>query len=223
MLQANVQTKDISERFTGVKGVEQDFPEEMQQGVAKVIKYEFIESENPLYNLRYMRDGYHFMRMYEGKYVKLIVNGELMMSDTAMERKTNKGFIDKASGRVLIAGLGVGLVLKNICDKENVSEVVVIEKYQDVIDLVEPFVSHPKLKIICADIFTYDMAKTEKFDTIYFDIWAKISQENLAEMTKLHNKYRKNKVSKESFMDSWLRDFLRKERQKEMRESRGWW
>jgi hypothetical protein len=68
------------------------------------------------------------------------------------------------------------------------------------------------------------MANTDKFDTIYFDIWAKISQENLAEMTKLHNKYRKNKVSKESFMDSWLRDFLRKERQKEMRESRrGWW
>lgn len=213
------------DRITGVRGVENLFPDDtIQQGVATISKYEFLEANNPLYNLRKNRDGLGFMRMYDGKYVRLHVNGKLMMSDTAMERRTNRSFIEFATGRVLIAGLGVGLIIQNIIDKEDVTEIVVIEKYQDVIDVVEPRITHPKLKIICADIFKYDMPKTEKFDTIYFDIWPDISTHNLNEMTLLHRKYRKNKISKDSFMDSWLRDFLRERRKKEKRESRryGW-
>lgn len=58
------------------------------------------------------------------------------------------------------------------------------------------------------------MPSSEKFDVIYFDIWADISTSNLSEMKQLHNKYRINKRSKDSFMDSWLRDFL-KQRLKE--------
>lgn len=213
------------DRITGVRGVENIFPDDtIQQGVATISKYEFSEANNPLYNLRKISDGLGFMRMYDGKYVRLHVNGELMMSDTAMERRTNRSFIEFATGRVLIAGLGVGLIIQNIIDKEDVTEIVVIEKYQDVIDVVEPRIKHPKLKIICADVFKYDMPAEEKFDTIYFDIWPEISTDNLNEMTLLHRKYRKNKVSKDSFMDSWLRDFLRNRRAKENRESRryGW-
>ena len=152
--------------------------------------------------------------MYDGKFVRLTVNGKLMMSDTTMERISNLDFINNAKGRVMIAGLGIGLILEAILNKEEVSEVVVIEKYQDVIDLVEPIYQHPKLKIICADIFEHEMPTSEKFDVIYFDIWADISTSNLVEMKKLHNKYKVNKRSKDSFMDSWLRDFL-KQRLKE--------
>lgn len=54
----------------------------------------------------------------------------------------------------------------------------------------------------------------EKFDVIYFDIWADISTSNLEEMEKLHKKYKCNKRSKSSYMNSWLRDFL-KERLKQ--------
>lgn len=208
------------DRITGVRGVENMFPDEvLQQGVATISKYEFSEVKNPLYNLRAVRDGNMMMWMYDGKYVRLHVNGQLMMSDTAMERRTNRSFIEFATGRVLIAGLGVGLIIQNIIDKEDVTEIVVIEKYQDVIDVVEARIKHPKLKIICADIFNYDMPNTEKFDTIYFDIWPSISTDNLDEMTLLHRKYRKNKRSKESYMDSWLRDFLRSRRRAENKRS----
>jgi hypothetical protein len=208
-------TKDKSETITGISGVQEIFPEELKKGVASLTKYEFSESENPLYNLRVLRNGESFMRMYDGKYVRLHVNGELMMSDTFMERLTNQKFIDRATGRVLIAGLGVGLIIQNIAEKEEVTEIVVIEKYSDVIDIVEPFIKHPKLKIICADIFDYEMSKTEKFDTIYFDIWPNISTDNLPEMETLHKKYARNKSSRKAFMDSWLRDYLKEKNRRE--------
>jgi len=208
----------------GVAGVEQFYPEKLEKGVASITKYKFSERDNPLYNLRASRDGNHEHRMYDGTYVRLHVKGELMMSDTAMERITNKGFIQHASGRVLIAGLGVGLILQAILEKSEVTEVVVVEKYQDVIDLVAERFAHPKLRIVCADIFEYNLPKEERFDTIYFDIWAEISTENLAEMRKLHAKYRRNKRSKESYMDSWYRSRLQKIRTRERRESYSrWW
>lgn len=199
--------------YLGVKGVVDKFPERLEKGVAKITKFTFDSKEDILYNLRAVRNGRMFV-MYDGKFVRLTVNGELMMSDTTMERISNLDFINNAKGRVMIAGLGIGLILEAILNKEEVSEVVVIEKYQDVIDLVEPIYQHRKLKIICADIFEYEMPSSEKFDVIYFDIWADISTSNLSEMKQLHNKYKINKRSKDSFMDSWLRDFL-KQRLKE--------
>ena len=207
----------------GVKGVEHKFPEEpLKKGCASITKFEFDTSKDPLYNLRAARDTNSLIfTLYTGKYVRLHVNGELMMSDTAMERITNYDFINNAKGRVLIAGLGVGMILEAILQKESVTEIVVIEKYQDVIDLVHPIYQHPKLKIICADIFEYDMPKSEKFDTIYFDIWAEICEDNLEEMKILHMKYRKNKASKESYVDSWMKDYLKKQRARERRN--GWW
>ena len=206
----------------GVKGVESLFPDELKQGVATISKIVFNESENILYNMRLLRDGMREHRMYDGTYVRLHINGELMMSDTAMERITNIDFIENAKGRVLVAGLGVGLILQAVLNKPDVTEVVVVEKYQDVIDLVAPRFEHPKLKVVCADIFEYELSKEVKFDTIYFDIWAEISTENLDEMRKLHSRFRKNKRTKDSFMDSWYKSRLVVRRAKERRESNRW-
>lgn len=214
---------NVKNELMGIKGVESKFPEKLEKGCAKISKFEFDTSKDPLYNFRAVMDGGGMMRMYNGTYVRLHVNGELMMSDTAMERISNASFVKLAKGRVFIAGLGVGLILEAILDKEQVTEVVVMEKYQDVIDLVAPMYPNPKLKIICADVLEYDMPASEKFDTIYFDIWPEINQDNLDDMRKLHMKYRKNKVSKDSFMDSWLRDYLKRQRARDRRSSRCYW
>lgn len=203
--------------LAGIKGVVDLFPEKAEKGVARISKYEFDSKKDIFYNLRASRDMGGIFYMYTGQYVRLHINNRLMMSDTAMERKTNRAFVNNAKGRVLIAGLGVGLIIQAIIDKEEVTEVVVIEKYQDVIDLVEPIFKHPKLKVICADIFEYDMPKEEKFDTIYFDIWAEISIDNLEQMKRLHAKYRRNKRSQDAWMHSWMKDELKKERAKEYR------
>jgi len=204
------QEMDRATQATGVNGVNDLFSEEEVQGIAKITKFKFATSENPMYNMRQvMRNGSMFF-VHDGEYVRLHVGEQLMMSDTSMERISNRKFIENAKGRVLIAGLGIGLVIKNIIDNPDVEEIVVIEKYQDVIDLVMPKFNNPKLKVICADIFDYELDKSEKFDCLYFDIWGDIGSENLIEMRKLHYKYRINKKEKSSFMESWMRDWLRK-------------
>jgi hypothetical protein len=206
-----------------VVGVAELYPEEkLEKGVAIISKFTFKKDDNPLYNLRHRRDGHWFMTMTDGTYARLHVNGELMMSDTRMERITNTPFLRNAKGRVFIAGLGLGLIIKNIIEKEEVEEVVVVEKYQDVIDLVMPYISHPKLKVICGDVFEKILDKNDKYDTIYFDIWADISTDNLEQIKRLHLMYWVNKRSKESWMNSWMAEFLRKERAKEHRDRRNW-
>lgn len=208
---------------SNVQGVAELYPEEkLEKGVAKISKFTFKESDYPLYNLRHRIDGNSFMTMTDGTYARLHINGELMMSDTRMERITNTPFLQNAKGRVFIAGLGLGLIIKNIIEKEEVEEVVVVEKYQDVIDLVMPYILHPKLRVICGDVFDKVLEKTDKYDTIYFDIWADISTDNLVEIKKLHSMYRINKRSTQSWMSSWMVDYLRKKRANEQREARRW-
>ncbi len=193
----------------GVEGVVPFFGEKEEKGVAVISRFELTESDARFENIM-SRSNYLF-QLRSGTYCKLHINGELMMSDTPMERKSNLNFIENANGRVLIAGLGLGMVILNILDKEEVTEVVVIEKYQDVVDLVEPKFTHPKLKVICSDIFYWKPEKGEKFDTIYFDIWAEVCQSNLADMTELHNKFKNklNRANQKSFMDSWMKKYIK--------------
>jgi len=149
---------------------------------------------------------------HSGKYVRLrdktiSENLGVIMSNTPMELKTNQEFIDKANGDVLIAGLGLGLVLLAIQDKQNIKTITVIEKEQEIIDLVKPQLPlNDKVMIIKADIFNWTTDK--KFDTIYFDIWNNICGDNYPEMVKLHRKFKwkLNRNNPNCFMDSWRRD-----------------
>lgn len=212
------------ETIHGVKGVQELFPEKEEKGIAKISPFEFKnEGMQTLTNLRLARDAEWWFQINEGKYVRLVVNGELMMSDTGMERYSNREFIKKANGKILIAGLGIGMVLKNILDKPEVTEVLVIEKYQDVIDLVKPKFNHPKLKVIQENIFNYKTK--EKFDVIYFDIWPSINTDNLEEIKILHNKfkYNLNRTNSNCFMDSWLKKYLQNIKRKESRNSWRYW
>lgn len=206
----------LKNKIVGVESVVHLYKEHEENGLARIERFEVSKFSERLYNMR----ADYMMSIREGTYCKLYVDGELMMSDTPMERRTNLDFINNANGRVLIAGLGLGLIIQNIIEKESVTEVIVIEKYQDVIDLVLPKIQHPKLKVICADIFEYNVDKKEKYDVIYFDIWADITTDNLTEMKTLSNKFKRslNKDNSRCWMNSWLKDFLQKKRRKEARE-----
>lgn len=110
-----------------------------------------------------------------GKYAQLYVDDKLMMSDTTAEKMANSKFVSHARGRVLIAGLGLGMILYPTLVKPNVTNITVVEINKDVIDLIQPHVrtfpgANKKLEIINNDIYDYEPPNV-KFDTIYFDIW----------------------------------------------------
>lgn len=148
-----------------------------------------------------------------GDYMTLKVNNQLVMSDTDLEKSTNYRVVSKATGDVLIAGLGLGMILIPIVKKDSVKSITVIEKYQDVIDLVYPQLKKclgkkaDKIIIIQSDIFSWK-PRNQKWDTIYFDIWPTLCTDNLSEMTTLHRKFA-SKLVKGGWMNSWGKEYLR--------------
>lgn len=136
----------------------------------------------------------------EGEYWGLYRNGKVIMSNTPAEINDHYQFITKAHGKVLIGGLGLGMVLKCLLDKPNVTNVTVVEQSEDVIKLVAPaYIKDNRVSIIHADIFTY--TPSERFDCAWFDIWDDISGDEYPEMKKLHRKYGRYV----GWSDSWLR------------------
>ena len=203
-----------------MNGVANNFKDSESFGVAKVNKFTITEEEARFQNMRSLfgREPY-FMRVCAGEYVKLSVNGQLMMSDTSMERRTNYDFVHSAYGEVMIAGLGIGLVLEALrekCKTGEVTRIVVYEKYQDVIDLVAWRYKDLPLEVRCADILEYKPAKGETYDTVYFDIWPTICEDNLDDIAKLHQRWKFHK-RKGGYMDSWMCHYLRARRASERR------
>lgn len=82
-------------------------------------------------------DGYAMCHgITPGDYVSLEHCGSVLMSNTPMEKRTNEDFVTNAHGKVLIGGLGIGLILLAIQDDPMVDKITVVEKNQEVIDLV---------------------------------------------------------------------------------------
>lgn len=95
-----------------------------------------------------------------GTYIKLLHKGEVVMSDTDMEKRTNGKFVLNAHGDILIGGLGIGMIILAIQDFPEVNSITVIEKYPEVIELVgKQLPLNEKVKIIQSDVFGWKPEK----------------------------------------------------------------
>lgn len=113
-----------------------------------------------------------------GKYVRLMHRGSVVMSNTAMEERTNNWFCRHAYGDVLIGGLGIGMIVLAIQDRPNVQSITILEKYQDVIDMVAPQLQfNEKVNIVHADVFEWRPSKGQRFDCVYMDIWSYVNSD----------------------------------------------
>jgi hypothetical protein len=144
--------------------------------------------------------------VHGGTYKRLIRgghgwNGVTVMSNTRDEIRDMIGFIYRAEGSILINGLGLGVMLKALLQKPQVTDITVIEISEDVMKLVAPYYNDPRLTIIHADCFTYEPPKGKKYDCVWHDIWDNICSDNLEEMKTLHRKY----ARKTGYQASWCR------------------
>lgn len=138
----------------------------------------------------------------EGKYKYLKRNGSTIMSNTPTEISDFMGFVRRATGNVLVNGLGLGVLLKALLNKPDVTKITVIEKSADVIKLVaKTYLQDSRVTIINADAFEYVPPKNQKYDAVWHDIWDDICWDNLSEMTKLHKKYGR----RSQYQESWCR------------------
>lgn len=196
---------------------------EGSQGVAAIRHFTVSKADSQFSAIRAFQHPEAYVTA--GNYCELRVQGGIMMTDTSMEKRSNSGVVQMARGDVFIAGLGIGMVLLPILEKPEVTSVTVIEKYPEVVALVEEHIrkaageNSSKLKVIVGDVFEYKPAKAA-YDTIYFDIWPDICTDNLEDMAKLHRKFGKAKKTLDSWMDSWMRDKLKARKRREDREHR---
>ncbi|MDD3493590.1 MAG: hypothetical protein PHZ19_08870 [Candidatus Thermoplasmatota archaeon] len=79
-------------------------------------------------------------------------------------------YAQHSHGRVLVAGLGLGLVLHALVKNPDVTEIVVVEKNIDVIRLMCDLIP-PKPRIVHDDFLTYVDRGLGKWDTIIVDLW----------------------------------------------------
>jgi hypothetical protein len=187
-------------------------------GDAQIIHYSISEKEASFSAMRAAVTANRHEEVDAGKYVRLMINNSLVMSDTSMEKRSNLGFIWNANGKVFVAGLGIGLILIPALREEKVEHIEVIEKNPNVIQLVEnplrEFLTknqNKKLTIFEGDVLEYKPAKGCTWDTIYFDIWADICTDNLEEITKLKRKFarRLNRANPACWMGAWKEEELR--------------
>lgn len=157
--------------------------------------FSISENEAARYNLgvALKRMGSHHM-VVPGDYKRLIHETRgVVMSNTPMEVRTNTPFLRRAKGKVLINGLGLGMVLHALVGNPAVTHITVVEIDKDVIALTAPhFQQHidsGRLTIINADCFKHVPPKGERYDVVWHDIWDTITDDNLFDMTKLKLKY----------------------------------
>lgn len=177
-----------------------DLVELLQPGQQRSFKLEEFVI-NP-HNLSAMLDG-----IPPGRYIRLTQDGDVVMSNTPMELRTNWSFCKKAHGDVLIGGLGIGLILLEIQSKPNINTITVVEKYQEVIELVgKQLPLSSKVNIINDDIFTYK--PEQKYDCIYLDIWNYINSDiydkEMKPLKRRYSKFLKPKIDcPDRFIGCW--------------------
>ena len=114
----------------------------------------------------------------EFEFPAVLEDGNEWMTLTPVDLDTSDDAIERAHGKVVTFGLGLGYYTYMVSEKDNVDSITVVEKSKDVIALFEEYIlpqfSHPeKVRIVNADAFEYaecEMPK-EKFDVAFVDTW----------------------------------------------------
>lgn len=152
-----------------------------QSGGWSVSAFTVSETDAQMSRLRHTFQGMDCHAVEAGEYIRLTdPDGETVMSSTPAECWDHQEAL-LASGKVLIAGLGIGLVLGTLLANPAVTEIVVVEKNKEVIDLVwHHYEANEKVSLVHQDIFDFEIDSS--FDYCWFDIWNDISISNLRDM-----------------------------------------
>lgn len=178
-------------------------------GPWKIEKFEVDPNDTyaRLENLRMQRDGLRGRSIYAGRYTRLMRGYSVVMSDTPAEISDHLPILDRLEGpavrRVLINGLGLGLVLAHAIRQPHIERIDVVEidkyvielvgSYYENYDLTQPFAlkKPPKLRVAIhnEDAMLKAWPKNTRWDLAWHDIWDDISTDNLEGIGVLNRRY----------------------------------
>ena len=107
----------------------------------------------------------------------LYIRGNQWMVDDPLHWLGMKSIANASSGRVLVIGLGLGLLVHALGANQDIRHVTVVEQERDVISLIKPLLTGVSggtddrywLKIVKADFWS--LKSFDEYETIILDIW----------------------------------------------------
>lgn len=163
---------------------------EGQRGLWSVERFEVTKEDAAFQAIRSLFNGGRGV-LQPGRYTRLRhAKLGVVMSDTPDEMRDHREPVVRASGHVLINGLGLGMVLGAVLRRPEVDRVTVVEIDPDVISLVGPhYQSNRRVEIVQADAFAWQPPKGVRYGVAWHDVWHTICADHLPAMTKLKRKY----------------------------------
>lgn len=126
----------------------------------------------PGYYLMEGIDGYLYFEVTEPIQVtSLKIFGGVVMVDDPFHWIGMKRIAEACYGKVLIGGLGLGIILHHLKNNNEVTRIIVCEIDKDVVELVGSFLpDDSRVMILCEDVFKFS---TRSFDVIVLDVLVK--------------------------------------------------
>lgn len=197
-----------------------DVPEG-EYGACRVERFEIARND-----IQNVIEAWHGGRVARpGTYTKMTHNSTLWMSDTTAERRDHimpAIEIDRRGGRVLIGGLGLGMILRVALLTPSVTHVDVVEINEDVIGLVGPhyrsLAAEKGIELVIhhADMYGIKWPVGTRWNVGWFDIWPNLCEDNLVEIGKLGRSYGRRC----DWTGFWGKELLQAERRRTANE---WW
>ena len=119
----------------------------------------------------------------------LLEDGITYMSVTPMEIESQAPHLYWATGHVMVMGAGMGVYLYNVLRKPDVSRVTLVEKSQDVIDILQAqgLLQHPKLQRVIVDDALELLYRGPYVNYLFVDIWPYLhDKRTMADMQKIN-------------------------------------
>lgn len=117
-------------------------------------------------------NGFDYFFATKRLYITILqIDGSTWMVDDPPHWWSMQEHAAAFSGHVVCAGLGLGLMVHALNENSKVEKITVVERSQDVIDLVGPQVPHEKLEIIHADWFDQSKETIPDVDGVLFDLF----------------------------------------------------
>ncbi len=175
-----------------ITSLQVDVPEGELDGI-KVERFEVVR-DSPEYVITVLKDGWR--APHPGVYTRLIRDGLLWMSDTTAERHDHYEPLlhmwRSDARRVLINGLGLGIIVNAALALPSVEHIDVVEIDERVVKLIgQHYARDPRVTIHVADAYeqTKLWPRGTRWDVGWSDIWPDLNEDNLPLMERLNRSY----------------------------------
>ena len=124
----------------------------------------------------------------------------------------------QAHGNVLIGGLGIGVLTKNLIPKIENGEIKHISIWEKNINLInlwkmvkQDLPVHDKISVFNYDVFDYQKVRSQLkgvFDSVYIDIWSNLDENAYTQMKHFKRAFKTflNPNNPNTFIECWGRE-----------------